>query len=167
MKKKIFIITSAVLILLYFISCRSGNTPDTSSNATDSATIAMGEASFIQKCSGCHNFRQDGIGPQLGGITNEVSVDWIQLFMMDPKKIIESGDERAQKLFKQFHAVMPSFASNTTDETNGIIAFLNTHKTPGLQSKPDSNSLINPIVKPIELSDLVVGLQSVTQIPAS
>src|SRR5260221_12491707 len=106
MKKKISIISCIVFISLYFISCKSGNTPDTSAIATDSATIAMGEASFIQKCSGCHNFRGDGIGPQLGGITTEISADWIQHFIIDPKKIIESGDERAQALFKKFNPVM-------------------------------------------------------------
>ncbi|MEJ0102655.1 MAG: PQQ-dependent sugar dehydrogenase [Bacteroidota bacterium] len=167
MKKKISIISCTVFISLYFISCKSGNTPDTSSITTDSATIAMGEASFIQKCSGCHNFRGDGIGPQLGGITTEVSADWLQHFIIDPQKIIESGDERAQGLFKKFHAVMPSFAASTNDEINGIIAFLNTHRQRAAESKPDSNTLKNPIQKPIELSHLVVGLELVTQIPPS
>ena len=97
MKKKILIILSPGLILMYYNSCKSTNSSDASSIATDSATIAKGETYFIQKCSGCHNFRQDGIGPELGGITTEVSIDWIQHFIMDPKKIIESGDDRAQK----------------------------------------------------------------------
>jgi glucose/arabinose dehydrogenase len=167
MKKKTSIISFAIFVSWYFISCKSGDAPDTSSIATDSSTIAMGESSFIQKCSGCHNFRQDGIGPQLGGITNEISVDWIRQFIIHPKKIIESGDARAQTLFKQFHMVMPSFAGNTMDETNGIIAFLNTHKTPGIRAKPDSNALGNPVSKPIELSNLIAGLELVTQIPPS
>ena len=167
MKKKISIISFTFFVSLYFISCKSGNSPDASSIATDSATIVMGEASFIQKCSGCHNFRGDGIGPQLGGITTEVSVDWIRHFIMDPKKIIDSGDERAQTLLKKFHAVMPSFASSTNDEINNIVAFLNTHKQRAPETKPDSAALVNPIPKPIELSNLVVGLELVTQIPPS
>src|SRR5258706_13814225 len=103
MKKKISIISFTVFISMYFISCKSGNTPDASAITTDSATIAMGEASFIQKCSGCHNFRGDGIGPQLGGITTEVSGDWIQHFIMDPKKIIESVHERTSESIIKFN----------------------------------------------------------------
>jgi len=168
MKKKILFISTAVSILLYFNSCKSGNSPDTSSIATDSVTIATGETSFIQKCSGCHNFRQDGIGPQLGGITTEASVDWIQHFIMDPKKIIESGDGRAQTLYKKFHLIMPSFGSNSNDQIDAFIAFLNTHKQhERLLTSADSNALKNPIPKPIELSKLVVGLELVTQIPPS
>ena len=86
MKKGILIISSAVLLLLYFNSCNSGTSLDDSSISKDSATIAAGEASFTQHCSSCHNFRQDGIGPQLGGLTTEVSADWIQHFIRDPKK---------------------------------------------------------------------------------
>ena len=113
MKNKILIISTGVLFLLYFNSCNSGSSFDNSSISTDSAIIAKGKASFIQNCSGCHNFRQDGIGPQLGGLTAEVSADWIQHFIRDPKKIIESGDVRAQKLFKKYKVVMPSFAAYT------------------------------------------------------
>ena len=102
MKKGMLIISIAVLLLLYFSSCNSGTSLDNSAISTDSATIAAGEASFNQNCSGCHNFRQDGIGPQLGGLTTEVSADWIQHFIRDPKKMIESGDERARQLFKKY-----------------------------------------------------------------
>ena len=168
MKKGILIISSAVLLLLYFNSCNSGTSPDDSSISKDSATIAAGEASFTQHCSGCHNFRQDGIGPKLGGLTAEVPVDWIQHFIRDPKKIIESGDERAQQLFKKYKVVMPSFADLKDDEMNGIIAFLHTHKMPGQQvAKGNGKELSNPIPEPIGLSNLVVGLELVTQIPPS
>ena len=115
-------------MFLSFSSCNSGTSLDNSSISTDSATIAKGKASFTQYCSGCHNFRQDGIGPQLGGLTDSVSADWIKHFIRDPKKIIESGDERAQQLFKKYKVAMPSFTAFTDDEINDIIAFINTHK---------------------------------------
>ena len=124
----------AVCLLYLFSSCKTGTSIDNSSISTDSTIIAAGEASFNKNCSGCHNFRQDGIGPQLGGLTTEISADWIHHFIRDSKKMIESGDERALQLFKKYkRAVMPSFATLKDDEVNAIIAFLNTHKSPGQQ----------------------------------
>jgi glucose/arabinose dehydrogenase/mono/diheme cytochrome c family protein len=168
MKKGILIISSAGLLLPYFNSCNYNTSLDDSSISKDSATIAAGEASFNKNCSGCHNFRQDGIGPQLGGLTAEVPVDWIQHFIRDPKKIIESGDERAQQSFKKYKVVMPSFAALKDDEVSSIIAFLHKHKLPGQQvARGNGKELSNPIPEPIALSNLVVGLELVTQFPAS
>lgn len=170
MKKRILIITTVILPLLYFFSsCNSGTSVDNSSIPTDSATIATGAASFSKNCSGCHNFRQDGIGPHLGGLTTEVSADWIQHFIKNPQQIISSGDERAQQLFNKYKKiVMPPFAALKDDEVNAIIAFVHTHKSSGQQmAKEKGNELSNPIPDTIALSNLVVNLQPVTQIPPS
>ena len=107
MKKQVLIISISLLLLLYFSSCESGSSLDKNAISTDTATITAGKTSFIQNCSGCHNFRQDGIGPQLGGLTTQVPVDWIKHFITDSKKVIESGDERARQLVKQYKAEMP------------------------------------------------------------
>jgi glucose/arabinose dehydrogenase len=168
MKKRMLASLIFTLVLLSFSSCNSGTHSDKNAISSDSATIAKGEVSFTQKCSGCHNFRQGSIGPQLGGLTAEVPVDWIQHFIRDSKKVIESRDERAQQLFKKYKIAMPSFATLTDDEVNGIIAFLHTHKKPNRSiADNDGKELSNPIPDSIKLSDLVVGLQLVTQIPAS
>ncbi len=168
MKKGVLIISIVVLLLLYFSSCNSSTTLDNTAISIDSATIAKGEASFIQYCSGCHNFRVDRIGPQLGGLTTEVSADWIKHFIRDSKKMTESGDERARQLFMKYKTVMPSFASFTDDELNGIIAFLNTKASPYLHmAKDNGKEVSNPVADSIGHSNLLVELQLVTQIPAS
>src|SRR5438874_4281054 len=109
MEKRSLIILTEFLFLLYLNSCRSGTSSTYDSIATDSATIAAGEQSFNLNCSGCHNFRQDGIGPQLSGLTNKVSADWIKSFIKDPQQIIHSGNERAKELYKKYKAGMPAF----------------------------------------------------------
>jgi len=168
MKKRVLIISIAGLLLLYFSSCDSGTSSDNGAISTDTATIAAGKTSFIQHCSGCHNFRQDGIGPQLGGLTTEVSPDWIKRFITDPKKMTESGDERARQLSEKYKTEMPSFAALTDDDLNGIISFLNTKKSPYQHmAKDNGKELSDPIADSIELSNLIVELQLVTQIPAS
>ena len=169
MKKRILIIATTVLALLYVLSsCTSETTVDTSGIATDSATIAAGEVSFNKNCSGCHNFRQDGIGPQLGGLTTEIPAGWIHNFIKNPQQVISSGDERASQMFSKYKTVMPSLASLKEDEINGIIAFMHTHKSSD-QPVPmvKGNEISNPIPDPIALSNLLVDIKPFTQIPPS
>ena len=168
MRKRILIIATASLLQMYFFSQCKSRTLDSTSIPTDSATIVAGEASFIQNCSGCHNFRQDGIGPQLGGLTTKVSADWIQHFVKNPQQIISSGDERAVQLFNRYKVVMPSFAGLKDDEVNAIISFLHANKVSGQQiAKGKGKEISNPIPDPIGLSGLEVNLKLVTQIPPS
>ncbi len=167
-KKGLNITARAYLLLMLFNSCNFGAGLDKNSISTDSAVIARGKVSFVQYCSSCHNFRQDGIGPQLGGLTNKVTVDWMRHFISDPKIILESGDVRARQLFEKYKVVMPSFSNLNDDEMNGIIAYINTQKNPDqLLSKRDGTELSDPIPEPISLSGLVVDLKLVTQMPAS
>lgn len=158
-----------VAILPYLSSCSFKQADVRASDqaiATDSATIALGQNTFAQNCSACHNFSNDGIGPQLGGITSTVTADWIRSFIRDPEGVIASGDERAAILHEKYKTVMPSFASYTDEQINGIIAYLHTRKSK--KRKPDHpDALKDPIPEPIAMSDLVVEMELVTQIPAS
>lgn len=165
MKKRILVIVIAALLQLFFFSrC---NSVDKSTISADPAIIAIGESSFNKNCSGCHNFRQDGIGPQLSGLTTKASVEWIHHFITDPRQVISGGDERAAQLIKKYKVVMPSFPALKEEDIDAIIAFLNTHKSPGHVAKEKGNELSNPIPEPIALSDLKVNLELVTQIPSS
>ncbi len=169
MKKRITGIATIACSLCYFLSnCNSGDSLDTRSIPTDSITIAKGQSSFANKCNSCHNFNYDGIGPQLAGITSENSVAWIKNFIRDPKKVIESGDTTAKKLFEKYKTLMPSFAYLPDEEINSILAFIHSKKK--LEKaviQEDTNDIKNPIPDTIESSDLVVDLNLVTQMPRS
>ncbi len=168
-KKNIFFISAIILVQLNLLSsCNSGTSSETSSVATDPAIIAQGENSFLTKCSSCHNFYLDGIGPQLAGVTSDQSIDWIKQFIKDPKTVIDSGDSTAKKLFKRYKTLMPSFAHLPDAEINSIIAYLHTKKKQQrTYVKEDTNDIKNPILDSIQTSDLVVGVDSFVQIPAS
>lgn len=163
--KKILLYTAGIFLLaVYILSC---NSPASNKNsiAAGAANITNGAHLFNQYCSGCHNFRQKDIGPQLSGITKEVSVEWLQNFIRNPQRIIQSGDVHADSLYDQYKTTMPSFASLSDDDIHNIIAFLNTHS----EQKPadTTKGLVNPIPEKIQSSKLVAKLQLVTQIPAS
>src|SRR5688572_33485590 len=96
--------------------CQSKTESTADPNAPDTASIRKGQAIFFQQCAACHNFRQDGIGPQLGGLTATASPEWIERFIRDPKLMIESGDERAHQIFEKYKTIMPSFPSLSDEE---------------------------------------------------
>lgn len=167
-KKAILIICNAYLPVCFFNSCNSGSSLDNSSIAKDSLTIAAGDFSFNKNCSGCHNFRQDAIGPQLSGVTTKKSFEWLTRYIKNPQEVISSGDKAAQELLKQYKVVMPSFGYLPDSEINAVIAFIHTHQSVAVKSeKAIVKGLANPIPEPIALSNLVVDLKPVTQFPAS
>ena len=154
--------------ICFLVSCNSESSSENDSISTDSVTIAKGEESFLKNCSSCHNFKYDGIGPQLGGVTSENSVDWVKSFISDPKKMIDAGDKRALDRLKRFKAIMPSFAHLPEDEIHSIIAFLHTQKKRKRQDVPeDTNDIRNPIPDTIQMSNLSLNLELFTQLPAT
>ncbi len=165
MQKTIFIIVSPILLFSLLLSCKEKNNNESISD--DPAVIDKGEILFNQQCSGCHNFRQDGIGPQLAGITQKESLHWLTSFIKNPQELINLKDKKAVALYTNHKVVMPSFTSLTGDELSQIVAFLNTHKNAQKQTFDESNTLSNPIKDTIATSSLVVQLKEIKQIPPS
>ena len=160
----VFLMGSSIILS----SCTSA-TSDHAGIATDSVAIAKGETIFNQTCIACHTMDQDGIGPALGGVTTEVSAEWLKNFLKDPKKVIESGDARAKKLFNQYKTFMPSFAYYKEEEIDGIVAYLHTQKVAykKMVAVGDAEALKDPIPEGITMSDLVVDMKLVAQMPAT
>jgi mono/diheme cytochrome c family protein len=158
----------AALIFSLLVSCNKKKSPPSDDTAIDTAAIRKGQIIFSQQCGACHNFRQDGIGPQLGGILSAVSSDWVVSFVKNPQLVIESGDERAHLLFEKYKTIMPSFQNLSEDELLSLVAFLSTKEAPDpMKTKFDPNALTNPIPEPIGSSGITVGLELLTTIPPS
>lgn len=165
MKKRLLVLPVAIFFsLATFNACNSSN-DNSKIAAADSASIANGEKAFTENCSSCHNFVQDGIGPQLAGLTERVPVQWVAGFITNPKQRIDEGDERAKMLFDKYHTVMPSFASLGEEKLNDIVAYINSVKE--LQGRPDYDTTFikDPIPEKIAMSNFVVSLEEVVQMP--
>jgi glucose/arabinose dehydrogenase/mono/diheme cytochrome c family protein len=152
-----------VLVLVTLFSCVDGTT-SVSQNKTDTASINRGRVLFAGQCASCHNFSRRGIGPQLSGITDSVSVDWLRTFISNPQLVLDRKDERTTKLVGEYKAVMPSFEQLSTSQINDLIAYI------GSQKKKDSlyenTSLVtDPIPDSIELSDLLINIKLFAQLP--
>lgn len=150
-----------------FISC--GDTRSLAEqNRSDSAMVAGGEQLFQQHCSSCHSIDQQGIGPALGGITGEVPDDWLRAFIRDPQQLINAGDPRADALFKKYNVYMPAFSWLSDQELDRLMAYLDT-KNASAAGKTLSRhgALKDPITDSIAMSDLIIELEYITQIPPS
>src|SRR6185369_11439512 len=97
-----------VIVSISICSCNPGGSHE--DFLTDSSSIVAGRDLFIQNCSGCHNFKQRGIGPDLSGITETDSLGWLKNFIRSPKSLVDAGDEHAKNLLDDYHTMMPSFS---------------------------------------------------------
>lgn len=73
------------------------------------------EKNFVQ-CKACHNI--DGpklIGPNLSGITQRHTQDWLIRFIRNSQEMIQAGDPQAVKLWEEYNRI-PMPAHNLTDE---------------------------------------------------
>jgi len=164
MKKIILFIFTSIFAVVIFNACTSSS--EKNKISTDPSKIASGEIVFNTYCSGCHNFRQKGIGPQLSNITTIESAEWIYNFIKDPQSILRSSDKHAQELYHEYKTAMPSFKTLNDSDINNIIAFLNTHHEKKIDDDT-ANTINDPVPQKILLSNLVVSIKPFVQIPAS
>ena len=156
------------LCFLLIVGCGKTTEIDTGYLSSDSTIISIGQKKFSENCSSCHNFKQDGIGPQLGGITRRISGDWLKEFIQNPKLKIEAGDAHAVEQFNLFKTEMPSYSFLTDDDLNAILSYVHSRETPDLRKATlDPNALEDPIPEKIPMSDIVVELKEFFQIPPS
>lgn len=123
------IAAKAIFLIFCFNSCTPKTTIDISNIPTDSLSISNGQALFNRHCITCHQFNQENKGPSLGGLTTMVAADWIKNFIRSPITVIESGDDRAQRLIVKYNELMPAFDQFSEDEINDILGFLHTQKS--------------------------------------
>ncbi len=134
----------------------------------DPAVIEKGKTLFMQQCSSCHALASDGFGPPLGGVTTLLGQERLLAWVRDPAKIVDSGDVRANALFRRYKLIMPTFAHLAPAEVSSILAFI--HAQSAAQGlKPfvvDPNASAPPrLVPPVAKSGLVVEMEDYAQIP--
>jgi len=91
---------------------------------TESDVITAGATLFRQNCFACHRIQEDLIGPGLANVYDRRDVAWIQSFVKNSQKVIQSGDDYAVNLYNQYSkTLMTSFDFND-DEILSILAYI-------------------------------------------
>ncbi len=143
--------------------------------AVEKEVYARGEMSwqhgmelFNQYCASCHNFSEGGIGPNLAGVTSQVSKEWLITFIRNPQAVIEGGDPRAAELFKKYKQYMPPFSMIKENDLEDILGFVHKFSMGEKRKKNDrKGGLINPVPDKIPFSNLTLELQQQFTVPAS
>ncbi len=157
------------MVIWLFGACRSTSKSEFGGDISRAAAdIAAGEDLFQRYCSACHNFQQNGIGPQLGGVTRMVDNEWIKNFIQNAAQVMRDKDPRAVSLFEEYQTYMPSFENLTAEELDQLLAFMHTFEAPeDPAEKIDLPVVEDPIRDTVVMSETMVELTLVTQIPAS
>ena len=163
--------TSLVLLVLSIsiYSCDSIRSSNKENKyARGEMHIQHGMQLFNQYCASCHNFSENGIGPNLSGITSEVDKEWLIAFIHNPPEVIESGDERAVALFEKYKQYMPPFPMIQGEDLEDVLAFI--HKFSEGEKRNKNNrpgGLINPIEEKIPVAEMTLMLEEQFLVPPS
>jgi mono/diheme cytochrome c family protein len=87
---------------------------------------AQAATTFKQRCTACHTFGNGTkVGPDLRGVTERRSREWLTRFVRSSSALIASGDPVAIALFAEFKGQrMPDWIDLTEKEVAGILDYL-------------------------------------------
>lgn len=91
---------------------------------TDEATISAGEKLFKANCTVCHAVNDKVIGPALRDVHKRRNLAWIQAFVKNSQKVIQSGDEYAVNLYNEYNKTEMTAFDFSDAEIASIVGYL-------------------------------------------
>ena len=89
------------------------------------ASAQSGEELFKKTCAACHTIGEGNrVGPDLKGVTERRSEEWLIKFIKSSQTMINEGDPVAVKLFNEFNKTPMPDAPHTDAEIKEILAFI-------------------------------------------
>ncbi len=86
--------------------------------------VELGKKLFKQNCASCHKLDKKLIGPELGGISQRRSEEWLIQWIKDNAALRASGDADAIALFDEYSgSVMNAFPALSDDDIRSILAY--------------------------------------------
>lgn len=163
-----------VFLILVIAACQS-NKEDKTVKADfsklypgDELTIQHGLDLFVTHCANCHNFEENGIGPNLSGVTRQQTKEWLVKFIANPIAVIKSGDAHANELFKTYKQYMTPFPQLKKEEVDHLLSYIHKFSEGNTKSKSNrAGALLDPIKEKIPQSDLAIVLKQLTTITPS
>lgn len=99
--------------------------PFQASLAQDQAAITAGEQIFQTYCFACHGIGEaQRIGPDLAGVHNRRSQDWLERFVKSPQAVIDSGDADAAELLATFNGMVMPPATISDQQITEVLLYI-------------------------------------------
>jgi protein SCO1/2 len=84
-----------------------------------------GRALFVKACAACHRVGGgDHIGPDLAGLTERRSRDWLVRFIVSPSEMFEQRDPTALSLLEEFRGLRMPALGLTEKDAEDVISFI-------------------------------------------
>lgn len=92
---------------------------------SDQASAYDAKASYKAQCAGCHSIGGGRlVGPDLKGITEKRSRDWLIKFIVSPQSVIDSGDKVANDLLAEYNGMVMPALGLSESEASQILDFI-------------------------------------------
>lgn len=97
----------------------------TGNSLSAQSSTEQGKSLFQQRCAACHAIGKQLVGPNLAGVDQLRSEEWIINFVRSSQAVIKSGDTAATALFAEFNnTVMPDHPDLSEADIKSIIAYI-------------------------------------------
>ncbi len=93
-----------------------------------------GKKLFQQNCSACHKLGTKLVGPDLVGVSERRSMDWIIRFVQNSQELIQSGDPDAVKIFEEFNKMVMPPQGLSEEQIKSIVAYIEEFGAGGSQT---------------------------------
>jgi mono/diheme cytochrome c family protein len=94
------------------------------------AQASDGEAVFKEKCVACHTIGSgDLVGPDLAGVADRRSNDWLRQWILAPDQVLASNDPIATEMLKKYKNIPMPNLGLTPDQVSSLLTFLGSGAT--------------------------------------
>lgn len=99
--------------------------------------VSAGRIAFEQKCAACHTIGGgDRVGPDLHGVTERRTGEWLLRFVMAPEKMIQAGDPVATALVERYNRIIMPNLGLAEGEARSLLAYIGSAAVQPLQAPP-------------------------------
>ncbi|MFQ5435114.1 MAG: SCO family protein [Anaerolineae bacterium] len=98
-------------------------TPNSYAQAPKLRHLHPGENMFRTRCSSCHSFEKDGVGPKLAGVAGKRDRAWLTRWLKEPDKMLAEKDPLAVSLYAKYKVKMPNMRLHDKDVAD-LIAYM-------------------------------------------
>ena len=123
-------------------------------------SINKGNVLYKQSCAACHTIGGGRlVGPDLAGINNRRSKDWLNTFIKSPMSMVNNGDETAVALYEKFNKMPMPDQAMSDSEISAILAYIQSQETPKLSDEKKTNVIDDAKVPEIPIDSDIKTIQ--------
>ena len=86
---------------------------------------AQGKEEFKAKCSACHKAEKRFVGPEMAGILERRTPEWVMNMILNPEEMLEK-DPLAKALFMEFNGQLMTNQQVTQEEARAMLEYFRT-----------------------------------------